>query len=91
MAATAGGTTIPLPSLWNGTSVLIGGELAPLYYVSSGQINAQLPVDLVPGQQYQVLVSANNAYTTPVAINIAPVTPGHANVQATETAATVAP
>ena len=80
MAATTGGTTIPLPNLWNGTSVLIGGELAPLYYVSSGQINAQLPVDLVPGQQYQVLVSANNAYTTPVAINIAPVTPGIARL-----------
>jgi uncharacterized protein (TIGR03437 family) len=64
----------------NGTSVLIGGELAPLYYVSSGQINAQIPVDLVPGQQYQVVVSANSAYTTPATINIAPVTPGIARL-----------
>ncbi len=80
MAATTGSTGIPLPSVLNGTSVLIGGELAPLYYVSSGQINAQLPVDLVPGQQYQVVVSANSAYTTPATINIAPVTPGIARL-----------
>jgi uncharacterized protein (TIGR03437 family) len=80
MAATTGSTGIPLPSMLNGTSVLIGGELAPLYYVSGGQINAQIPVDLVPGQQYQVLVSANNAYTTPGTINIAPVTPGIARL-----------
>jgi uncharacterized protein (TIGR03437 family) len=80
IAATTGSTGVPLPSVLNGTSVLIGGELAPLYYVSSGQINAQIPVDLVPGQQYQVVVSANNAYTTPVSINIAPVTPGIARL-----------
>ena len=80
MAATTGSTGVPLPTVLNGTSVLIGGELAPLYYVSSGQINAQIPVDLVPGQQYQVLVSANNAYTTPETINIAPVTPGIARL-----------
>jgi uncharacterized protein (TIGR03437 family) len=80
MAATTGSTGVPLPSVLNGTSVLIGGELAPLYYVSSGQINAQIPVDLAPGQQYQALVVANNAYTTPVTINIAPVTPGIARL-----------
>jgi len=80
MAATTSSTGIPLPLVLNGTSVLIGGELAPLYYVSSGQINAQIPVDLVPGQQYQALVVANNAYTMPVSINIAPVTPGIARL-----------
>jgi uncharacterized protein (TIGR03437 family) len=80
LAATTGGTNIPLPTALNGTSVLIGGELAPLYFVSSGQINAQIPVDLLPGQEYQVLVVANNAYTTPDAIHIAPVTPGIARL-----------
>jgi uncharacterized protein (TIGR03437 family) len=80
LAATTGGTNIPLPTVLNGTSVLIGGELAPLYFVSSGQINAQIPVDLLPGQEYQVLVVANNAYATPDAIHIAPVTPGIARL-----------
>jgi len=80
LAATTGSTSVPLPTVLNGTSVLIGGELAPLYFVSSGQINAQIPVDLLPGQEYQVLVVANNAYTTPDAIHIAPVTPGIARL-----------
>jgi uncharacterized protein (TIGR03437 family) len=80
MASTTSSSGIPLPSVLNGTSVLIGGELAPLYYASSGQINAQIPVNLVPGQQYQVLVVANNAYTMPDTINIAPVTPGIARL-----------
>ncbi len=80
LADTASITSIPLPSILNGTSVLVGGELAPLFYVSSGQINAQIPADLVPGQQYQVLVVANNAFTTPQTINIAPVSPGVARL-----------
>lgn len=80
LADSASITSIPLPSILNGTSVLVGGELAPLFYVSSGQINAQIPADLVPGQQYQVLVVANNAFTTPQTINIAPVSPGVARL-----------
>jgi len=80
LAATTGSTNIPLPTMLNGTSVLIGGELAPLYFVSSGQINAEVPVDLTPGQEYQVLVVANNALTTPDTIHIAPVTPGIARL-----------
>jgi uncharacterized protein (TIGR03437 family) len=80
LAVTTGSTNVPLPTVLNGTSVLIGGELAPLYFVSSGQINAQIPVDLLPGQEYQVLVVANNAFTTPDAIHIAPVTPGIARL-----------
>ncbi len=76
LAASTGSTNIPLPTILNGTSVVIGGQLVPLYYVSSSQINAQLPVDLVPGQEYQVLVLANNAYTTPDTIRVAPATPG---------------
>jgi uncharacterized protein (TIGR03437 family) len=80
LASTTASTSVPLPTVLNGTSVLMGGELAPLYFISSGQINAQIPVDLTPGQEYQVLVVANNAYTTPDPIHIAPVTPGIARL-----------
>jgi uncharacterized protein (TIGR03437 family) len=66
----------PLPTALGGTSVVIGGELAPLFYVSGSQINAQLPADLVPGQQYQVLVLVDSAYSSPDTINIDPATPG---------------
>ena len=69
-------TTIPLPTLFNGTSVIIGGMLAPLYYVSAVQINAQIPFELQAGQQYQVIVSANGALTTPDSIQLSSATPG---------------
>jgi uncharacterized protein (TIGR03437 family) len=61
---------LPLPTEINGTSVLIGGVLAPLYYVSPGQINAQVPFELSAGSQYQVIVSANGALTTPQPIQL---------------------
>jgi uncharacterized protein (TIGR03437 family) len=75
-AATAQPTTIPLPTTFNGTSVIIGGMEAPLYYVSPTQINAQIPFELEPAIQYQVIVSANGALTTPQPIQLAPATPG---------------
>ncbi len=73
---TAQPTTIPLPTTMNGTSVIIGGIPAPLYYVSAGQINAQLPFELTPGNQYQVLISANGALTTPDVVQLSAATPG---------------
>jgi uncharacterized protein (TIGR03437 family) len=66
----------PLPMNVNGTQVLIGGEQAALYYVSPTQIDAQLPVDLTPEHQYQVLVSANGALTLPQPIYVSAATPG---------------
>ena len=69
-----------LPTLLGGTSVVIGGELAPLYYTSPNQINAQLPADLVPDHEYQVLVLSNTSYSTPDTIRIAPATPGVARL-----------
>ena len=45
--------------------MLVGGIQAPLYYVSGGQLNAELPFELTAGHQYQILVSANGALTIP--------------------------
>jgi hypothetical protein len=73
---TAQPATIPLPTTMNGTSVIIGGMPAPLYYVSAAQINAQLPFELTPGNQYQVLISANGALTTPDTVQLSAATPG---------------
>ncbi len=36
--------------------VVVGGRAAPLFYVSEGQINAQAPFDLTPGQDVAVEV-----------------------------------
>ena len=69
-------TTTPLPTAMNGTTVLIGGIPSPLYYVSPGQINVQIPFELAPSKQYQVVVSANGALTTPQPIQLTQATPG---------------
>jgi uncharacterized protein (TIGR03437 family) len=42
-ATTQTATVVPLPPLLAGTSVTVGGIAAPLFFVSPGQINAQMP------------------------------------------------
>ena len=42
-AGTASATSLPLPNSLLGTSVSIGGFPAPLFHVSPGQLNAQVP------------------------------------------------
>ncbi|MDE3197432.1 MAG: DVUA0089 family protein, partial [Acidobacteriota bacterium] len=75
-ARTATAPSIPLPSDLGGTSVIIGGKQAPIYFVSPGQINAQVPFELAPGKKYQILISANGALTTPDSIQLGDVSPG---------------
>ena len=58
-------SNIPLTTTLGGTSVSIGGIPAPLYYVSPTQINAQAPFELVPGNQYQVVINSNGALAAP--------------------------
>jgi sugar lactone lactonase YvrE len=74
-SATVDATTTPLPTSLGGTSVTIGGIQAPLYYVEPTQILAQIPSELTPGQQYQVVVNVNGAVTPPQTIQIASVSP----------------
>ena len=69
--------SLPLPGVFQGTSVMIGSQLAPLYYVSSGQINVELPAELTTGQQV-ILVNANGAFTLPDLLDINPLQPGTA-------------
>lgn len=49
--ATALGPTSPMLQALGTTTVQVGGRLAPLFFVSAGQINFQLPADLPPGPQ----------------------------------------
>jgi large repetitive protein len=70
------GSTIPLADSLAGTSVIIGGLQAPLFFVSPGQVNAQIPFELTPGQPYQVIVSNNGALSTPETIQSDAVAPG---------------
>lgn len=71
-----GASAIPLSDSLGGTSVTIGGLPAPLYYVSPGQINAQVPSELAAGGEYQIVVSSGGAQTTPASIGTTSVAPG---------------
>jgi uncharacterized protein (TIGR03437 family) len=66
----------PLPTTLNGTTAIVGGAAMPLQSVTPTSITAQLPFELMPGAQYQVLVSANGALTTPDTLQIAGTSPG---------------
>jgi uncharacterized protein (TIGR03437 family) len=68
--------SVPLATTLGGTSVIIGGVQVPLYFVSAGQINAQVPFELQAGKKYQILISANGALTTPDTIQLTDASPG---------------
>jgi uncharacterized protein (TIGR03437 family) len=70
---------LPLPTVVNGTSVLIGAFLAPLYSLSGGQLNVQIPTELTPNRQYSILVSSGAAFTLPDTLTTTDVSPGLLN------------
>ncbi|HUA20693.1 MAG TPA: hypothetical protein VMB25_18220 [Bryobacteraceae bacterium] len=76
--ASAGGTIVngQLSTTLGGVSVSIGDLAAPLYYASSGQINAQVPMELAANRQYQVIVSANGLRSNAESIHLAAAEPG---------------
>src|SRR5579863_9549514 len=65
-ASTATAQGYPLPRTLGGTSVTYGGFSAPLFYVSPGQINFQVPTEaLVLPQQIVVETSAGPSDPVP--------------------------
>jgi adhesin/invasin len=68
--------SLPLPTSLNGTSITIGGLKAPLYYVSKTQIDAQVPYELEPGRQYEIVVNVNGTFTVPDHISLVAAAPG---------------
>ena len=73
---TVGATELPLPRQLGGTSVTIGGKAAPLVYVSAGQINAQVPYEVVEGPAVPVVVTVNGEVSTPGSVSVVSAAPG---------------
>ena len=67
---------LPLPTSFNNTFALVGSEQAPLYSLSSGQVDIQIPNELSANQQIPILLSVNSALTLPVMFDVVPATPG---------------
>ena len=69
-------TQLPLERELAGISVRIGGQDAPLYFVSPGQINAQIPFEVSTGDSVPVAISVGGLLTAPQNYLIAPAQPG---------------
>ncbi len=67
---------LPLPTTFNNTFALVGPAQAPLYFLSNGQINIQIPYEATATQQIPIVLSVNNALTLPLMLNIVPSSPG---------------
>ena len=63
------------PTSLDGTRVTIGGQAAFIDYISSGQVNAQVPSNVAPGPQ-QVIVTTAVGSSAPVTLTINPTEPG---------------
>jgi uncharacterized protein (TIGR03437 family) len=91
----------PLPFTLGGTTMTIGGNITPLFFVSPGQINFQVPFLGVIGQASVPLVITQGVVSTTVTVQIAPIIPalftansqgtGQASVLIAGTASVVAP
>lgn len=67
--------TCVLPTQVESTSVEIGGIAAPLFYISPGQINAQVPMELTGGTAPLVVRNGASA-SAPVTITLRAFAPG---------------
>ncbi|MDA1315862.1 MAG: hypothetical protein O2968_21270 [Acidobacteria bacterium] len=79
-AAVSQARQIPLPTELNDLSVTVNGVAAPLFFVSSGQINAQLPWSALQAGQTSGLVSvqvtSNGVSGSPRTVRVRDFAPG---------------
>jgi uncharacterized protein (TIGR03437 family) len=66
--------SIPLPAAVSGVTVTVNGIPAPLYYVSPGQLNVQVPYGLPLGAN--VLTVSNNGRTATATLEVKASAPG---------------
>jgi uncharacterized protein (TIGR03437 family) len=68
-------SVLPLPTILGGVQVLVNGTAAPLFYVSSNQINFQTPFGL-SGSSATIQISNNGALSNQVTVPLASTNPG---------------
>ncbi len=68
-------TSLPLPATLEGVSVTVNDVAAPLFYVSAGQVNFQVPFGLT-GNTARVVLANSVARTTGVTVLLASTSPG---------------
>ncbi|MGA1368604.1 MAG: hypothetical protein ACO394_08820 [Blastocatellia bacterium] len=60
-SSTAAATSLPLPTSLDGTSVRVNGVVAPLFFVSPGQVNFLIPESVQTGSAIIEIGAANGA------------------------------
>jgi uncharacterized protein (TIGR03437 family) len=69
-------TTIPLSTTLDNASVTFNNIPAPLLFVFSGQINAQVPYELANSTSANVVVTNNGKQSSPISVPLASAVPG---------------
>lgn len=74
-ASTETAGAVPLPDSMATVAATVNGVAAPLYYISPGQLNIQLPFEITPNST-AVLNINNNGQTTSQSFTVAAAAPG---------------
>ena len=72
----AAADVVPLPTVLANITVRMNGILAPLYFISGGQINLQVPWELADQTQATVQVNSGSIVVPPINVNLAAAAPG---------------
>jgi uncharacterized protein (TIGR03437 family) len=72
---TALASQIPLGFTLAGASVVMAGNSLPLFYSSSGQVNAFVSAGITPNTSHQILVQRDNTFSVPISVDVAQAEP----------------
>src|SRR5258708_5456900 len=73
---TATAVSLPLPPSLGGTSVSMNGIQCPLFFVSSGQINLQVPWQLLSSASATLTVTTAGGTSPPITVTLNSTSPG---------------
>lgn len=67
--------TLPLPTNMQGTTATVNGVIAPLYYVSPGQVNLQIPYETAAGSA-TIVIRSGSGQTSTQTLQVSAASPG---------------
>jgi uncharacterized protein (TIGR03437 family) len=73
---TTNASSLPLPTILSGTTVTMNGTAVPLFYVSPGQINFQVPWQLLSSSTATLTVTAPGGTSPAITVSLASASPG---------------
>jgi uncharacterized protein (TIGR03437 family) len=76
---------VPLPNQLLTTSVLIDGQLIPMYYTSGGQINAVIPYNMKTNTRHQLVALRGSSLSVPQGVLVGTARPGVFTIDASGT------